>query len=71
MFLALGLLIFPNQLDSVALKGTLLALVVAFVARPVATFVATAFDNFTFAERLVLSWAGCAGPCRSFSRSFP
>ena len=71
MFLALGLLIFPNQLDNVALNGTLLALVVAFVARPVATFVATAFDDFTFAERLVLSWAGLRGAVPIVLALFP
>jgi potassium/hydrogen antiporter len=32
MFLTLGLLVFPAQLDEVAWKGTLLALVVVFVA---------------------------------------
>jgi potassium/hydrogen antiporter len=61
MFLALGLLIFPSQLDEVALKGTLLALVVLFVARPLATFVSTAFDNYSATERIVLSWAGLRG----------
>ncbi len=37
VFLTLGLLVFPAQLDSVAWQGTLLALVVALVARPLAT----------------------------------
>ena len=34
MFLALGLLVFPSQLDEVAIKGTALALVLVLVARP-------------------------------------
>ena len=38
MFLALGLLVFPSQLDEVAIKGTALALVLVLVARPVSTF---------------------------------
>ena len=42
MFLTLGLLVFPSQLADVALEGTALGLVIALVARPVATFVATA-----------------------------
>jgi cell volume regulation protein A len=71
MFLALGLLIFPSALDNVALKGTLLALVVVFVARPLATFVATAFDRFSFAERLVLSWAGLRGAVPIVLAIFP
>ena len=32
-----------------------------FVARPVATFVSTALDRYTFGERLVLGWAGLRG----------
>ncbi len=71
MFLALGLLIFPSDLDNVALNGTLLALVVAFVARPLATFVATAFDHYSFAERLVLSWAGLRGAVPIVLAIFP
>src|SRR5215212_5388440 len=41
MFLALGLLVFPSELPPVALEGTILAFVVAFVARPLATMLAT------------------------------
>ena len=47
MFLALGLLVFPSELDDVWLEGTALALVLVFVARPLSAFVATAFDRFT------------------------
>jgi cell volume regulation protein A len=71
MFLALGLLIFPSDLDNVAVKGTLLALVVAFVARPLATFIATAFDRFSVGERLVLSWAGLRGAVPIVLAIFP
>src|SRR5918998_4495461 len=61
MFVAFGLLIFPSQVLDVVLEGTLLALVVTFVARPLATFAATAFGRFTFAERILLGWAGLRG----------
>jgi cell volume regulation protein A len=71
MFLALGLLIFPSDLDNVAVKGTLLALVVVFVARPLATFIATAFDRFSVGERLVLSWAGLRGAVPIVLAIFP
>src|SRR5206468_6155445 len=36
LFLTLGLLVFPNQLGDVILKGSLVALVVVLVARPLA-----------------------------------
>ena len=71
MFLALGLLIFPSQLVDVALEGTILALVIAFVARPAATFVATAFDRFSFEERVVLGWAGLRGAVPIVLALFP
>jgi cell volume regulation protein A len=64
MFLALGLLVFPSQLGSVALEGTALTLVLAVVARPAATFASTAFARFSIAERVLISWAGLKEPCR-------
>ena len=50
LFLALGLLVFPSQLGDVAIEGTALALVLVFVARPLATFMRTAFDRFSMAD---------------------
>ena len=43
MFLTLGLLVFPHQLGRSRWQGTLIALVLVFVARPLAVTVATAF----------------------------
>src|SRR5829696_10589836 len=40
LFFCLGLLVFPSRLGDVALEGTVLALVILLVARPVSTFVA-------------------------------
>ena len=71
MFLALGLLIFPSDVLDEVIKGTLLALVVTFVARPIATFAATAFERFTFAERVVLGWAGLRGAVPIVLALFP
>ncbi len=61
LFLALGLLVFPSALGGVALKGILLALVLALLARPVAVAASTALGDFTWAQRAVLSWAGLRG----------
>lgn len=61
LFLTLGLLVFPSELPGVAIEGTLLGLVLAFVARPIAVFIVTAPFSYTFAERLLLSWAGLRG----------
>lgn len=61
MFLVLGLLVFPSQLPDVALEGTVLALVVVLIARPIGVFVATLGMGFKPAELTVLGWAGLRG----------
>ncbi len=71
MFLALGLLVFPSQLDGVWLEGTALALILVFVARPLSAGFATAFERYTGAERLVLGWAGLRGAVPVVLATFP
>jgi cell volume regulation protein A len=71
MFLALGLLVFPSQLGEVWLEGTALALVLVFVARPLTAALATAFENFTAGERIVLGWAGLRGAVPVVLATFP
>lgn len=70
MFLVLGLLVFPSQLDDVAVEGTVLALVLVLIARPVAAFVASA-GGFGAADRLVLGWAGLRGAVPVVLATFP
>ena len=71
MFLALGLLVFPSDLGSEVVEGTALALVLVLVARPVATFLSTAFERFSTAERVVLGWAGLRGAVPVVLATFP
>ena len=71
MFLVLGLLVFPSQLWGVALEGTVLALVLMFVARPLATFAATAVAGFGVHERVLLAWAGLRGAVPVVLATFP
>jgi potassium/hydrogen antiporter len=71
MFLTLGLLVFPTNLGGEAVEGTALALVLVFVARPVATFLSTAFDRFSIAEKVVLGWAGLRGAVPVVLATFP
>ena len=61
LFFMLGLLVYPSQLVDVALQGAVLALAMIFVARPIATLIATQVDRFRFSERIMLSWAGLRG----------
>jgi cell volume regulation protein A len=71
MFLALGLLVFPSDLVDEIVEGTVVALVLVLVARPLATFVSTAFARFTTAERVVLGWAGLRGAVPVVLATFP
>jgi potassium/hydrogen antiporter len=71
MFVALGLLVFPSRLDDVAVRGTVLALVLVLVARPVAVAVATLPARFSWSERLVLSAAGLRGAVPVVLATFP
>ncbi len=71
MFVALGLLVFPSQLGGVVIEGTALALVVMFVARPIAVAVATAFGRYSAVERVVLGWAGLRGAVPVVLATFP
>src|SRR3954447_17877082 len=71
MFLSLGLLVFPSQLGDVALEGTVLALVVVVVARPIAAVIATAPLGFSWPERAVLGWAGLRGAVPVVLATFP
>jgi potassium/hydrogen antiporter len=61
MFLTLGLLVFPTQLPAAALKGTVLAFVLVFLARPAAVAIATLPFAYDWRERLILGWAGLRG----------
>jgi cell volume regulation protein A len=71
LFVVLGLLVFPSQLREIALEATLLGLALAFIARPVATMIATAPFRFTFAERSILGWAGLRGGIPVVLATFP
>jgi cell volume regulation protein A len=71
MFVALGLLVFPSRLDEIAVRGTVLALVLVFVSRPVAVAVATLPARFTWPERAVLAGAGLRGAVPVVLATFP
>jgi cell volume regulation protein A len=71
LFVVLGLLVFPSQLRGVALEATALALLLAFVARPIATLIATAPFRFSLREKTVLGWAGLRGGVPVVLATFP
>ncbi len=71
MFVTLGLLVFPAQLPSVAIKGTVLALVLVLLARPAGVVIATAPFTYGWRERLGLGWAGLRGAVPVVLATFP
>jgi cell volume regulation protein A len=71
LFVVLGLLVFPSQLRDVALEASVLALVMAVLARPLATLIVTAFSRFSLPERFVLGWAGLRGAVPVVLATFP
>jgi cell volume regulation protein A len=71
MFLMLGLLVFPSRLGDVALEATLLALVLVFVSRPVATVVSLVPFGFSAREQAAIGWAGLRGAVPVVLATFP
>jgi potassium/hydrogen antiporter len=71
LFLTLGLLVSPGQLGSVAGDAILLALTLAFLARPLAVRLVTVRDRFSRAEGILLSWAGLRGAVPVVLATFP
>lgn len=71
LFFLLGLLVFPSELGEFVVEGLALALVIMFVARPIATLLATQVASFRFEERVMLSWAGLRGAVPIWLATFP
>jgi potassium/hydrogen antiporter len=71
LFTTLGLLVSPGQVGSVAGDGILLALVLTFMARPIAVAMTTMRDRFSVEERVLLSWAGLRGAVPVVLATYP
>jgi potassium/hydrogen antiporter len=71
LFLLLGLLVFPSQLGGVAVAALFVALVLTFVARPVAVVLCTLGQGFSWRERTLVSWAGLRGAVPIVLATFP
>lgn len=73
MFIILGLFVSPTEVFTwpVMLDGLLIALVLIFIARPVATLLSLALFDFDLKEKLFLSWAGLRGAVPIVLAIFP
>ncbi|WP_417833345.1 potassium/proton antiporter [Thalassospira xiamenensis] len=61
MFVTMGLLATPSQFGDVIIPGVILALVLVFVARPVAVWLCLMFFNFSRNDTAFISWVGLRG----------
>ena len=71
LFLLLGLLVFPSRLDAEALPALGVAIVLVFVARPLAVLVSVTWWTRRPADLALLSWAGLRGAVPIVLATFP
>ena len=61
MFILLGLLVFPSQLVSLMLKGSILAILIIIVGRFLVVYLVLVPFKLTGKEKFFISWAGLKG----------
>lgn len=72
LFLMLGMLVSPSEMVSYAIPGTLLALILVFIARPLAVvLLIKPFFSFRWREVAFLSWVGLRGAVPIVLSIFP
>jgi len=71
MFLVFGLLVFPTQLPAVAVSGIALALVLAFIARPVFALACLLPFGYSAREAGYIGWVGLRGAVPIVLAIFP
>ncbi len=71
MFVLLGLLVSPERTLASALPAIGVALVLMFVARPVAVFLCLAPFKFNWREKTFVAWVGLRGAVAIFLASIP
>jgi potassium/hydrogen antiporter len=71
MFLTLGLLVFPSRLYPIYEMGILFAVFLIFFARPIAVFICLFPFQYTFKEKILVSWVGLRGAAPIVLATFP
>ncbi len=71
MFILLGLLVTPSKVLPVLAPALIVALVLIFIARPVAVWLCLAPFNFSSAEKSFISWVGLRGAVSIFLAAIP
>lgn len=71
LFIMLGLLVFPSEILAFWKEGIIIALLIIFVARPIAVFISTAPWKYSFKERIFLCWGGIKGSVPIVLATYP
>ncbi|MCE3230552.1 MAG: Transporter, monovalent cation:proton antiporter-2 family [Alphaproteobacteria bacterium] len=71
MFLVLGLLVFPTQINEIFNLNLVVPFFLIFFARPVSVFVSLAFSGYPIKEKLLVSWLGLRGAVPIVLATFP
>ncbi|MEX2540286.1 MAG: potassium/proton antiporter [Trueperaceae bacterium] len=71
MFITLGLLVFPSQLQPVVWTGLALALFLIFIARPLGVFVALLPFRMSWRDKGIISWVGLRGAVPIILATYP
>ncbi len=71
VFIMLGLLAFPSRIPDIALTGMLVALILIFLARPIAIFITTIGTKLTLRDKIMLSWGGLRGASPIIFATYP
>jgi cell volume regulation protein A len=71
MFVTLGLLVYPSHIVPVIGTGLLVSGFLMFVARPLGVLVSLVVSDFSFREKLFISWVGLRGAVPIILATFP
>jgi len=71
LFLTLGLLVFPSRLVPVVPLGIGLAIILMFLARPIAVFLTLLPFKYSLREKVFISWVGLRGAVPIVLATYP